>query len=122
MKLIGKIDDLPVYEFDEGQYVIVNPESERWMVTWVWYGNLGKNFDTFVKCQECEEDDKCIEIIEKNKEDILDRLNDAFENSRSENGKEFLKEQKEFYDSLEEGREYDWYSGYLDEEEEQSAE
>ena len=115
MKLIGKIDGLPVYEFDEGQYVIVNPRSKKWMVTWIWFGNLGRNFDTFVKCGECEEDGECVEIIEKNKDEILDRLNDAYENAQSEEGKEFLKEQKEFYDSLEEGRKYDWYSGYLDE-------
>ena len=117
MQLIGKMDDKPVYEFDEGQYVIVDPESERWMVTWSWYGNLGRTFDTFEKCSECEEDEKCLSIISDNKEQILDQLNDAYENAQDDIGKKLLKAQEDFYNFLEENREYDWFSGYSDEQE-----
>ena len=118
MRLIGKLDDMPVYEFDRGQYVIVNPETERWMVTWTWFGNFGRNFDTFEKCSGGDEDEKCISIIERNKEDILEQLNEVADNTKSEIGESYLKEQDEFYDALEEGREYDYYDGYTDEIEE----
>ena len=119
MRLIGKMDDKPVYEFDRGQYVIVDPETERWMVTWAWFGNFGRNFDMFEKCTECEEDEKCISVIDKNKEDILKQLNAVADNIDSDIGKELLKEQEEFYEALEDGREYDYYDGYTDEIEEE---
>lgn len=115
MKMIGKLDEAPVFEVDRGQYVVVNPETGRWMVTWTWYGNLGRNFDTFMKCSSCDEEDACLEIIEKDKEDILKQLNAVADNLGEEEDNEILDEQDEFYDSLDENREYDWFEGYSDE-------
>jgi len=117
MKMIGKLDGVPVFEVDRGQYVIVNPEAERWMVTWTWYGNLGRNFDTFEKAESCDEEDACMEIIEKNKEDILKQLNAVADNLGGEEEDELLSEQDEFYDSLDSNREYSWFDGYIDEQE-----
>ena len=115
MKYIGMLDGLPVYEVKRGAYLIVNPETERVIATWLWYGTLGRNYDTFMRGGENPDDEKCVEIIEKNMESLLKRLNDVAENAEDD-GKEFLDEQDEFYDSLEEGREFDWMSGeYLDE-------
>ena len=109
MKYIGKLDDLPVYEFKRGAYVIVDPEDEKVITTWVWLGNLGKNFDTFTKGGENPDDDRCVEIIEKNKDKIIDRLMEIDPDDEDE--EEWLKEQDEFYESLDEGREYDYLEG-----------
>lgn len=114
MKLIGKLDDNLVYEVDRGQYIVVNPDSDRWTVEWLWYGQLGKWCDRFTKCGEDENDEKCLEIIENNKDEIRKQLNRAYESVDSDVGKEFLDEQDEFYDWLDENREYDWNFGYVD--------
>ena len=116
MKYIGKLDDLPVYEFKRGAYVIVNPESEKVITTWNWLGNLGRNFDTFIKGGENPDDEKCVEVIEKNKDRIIKQVKDYHENAESDEGKEWLDEQDAFYDNLDEGREYDYIEGaYSDE-------
>ena len=109
------LDELPVYELKRGAYVVVNPETERVMTTWVWFGNLGRNYDTFMKGGENPDDDKCVEVIEKNKDKILRSLEGFDEIAESDDGQEFLDEQEKFYDSLEEGKTYDYFSGeYLE--------
>ena len=110
MKLIGKLDDMLVYEVSRGKYVIIDPERERWMADWTWYGQLGRFCDTFTKCSEDEDELKGVEVIEKNKDKILEALNNLPE-ADDEIGKDYLKEQDEFYDSLEDGREFDWSDG-----------
>ena len=115
MKLIGKLDDMLVYEVERGKYIIVDPETGRWTVEWTWFGQLGRTCDTFTKLSEDADDEKGLEVIETNKSAILERLNDL-EKSDDDIGQEYLKEQDEFYDSLEENREYDSYYGkYSDE-------
>ena len=111
MKYIGKLDDYPVYEFRRGAYVIVDPRSERVMPTWAWFGNLGRNYDTFIKGGENPDDDKCIVAIEKGKDKILRQIESFDRNAESENGQDFLDEQEEFYEKLEDGRIFDWYKG-----------
>lgn len=54
MRLIGLLDDAPVFEFERGKYIAVNPDSEQWMVMWCWFAYLGRNCDTFTKCTKCE--------------------------------------------------------------------
>lgn len=108
MRLLGKLNENPVFEVDEGQYVIVNPKNGRWNTTWAWSGLLGRNYDSFTKCSGCEEEDKCLEIIRKNRDLVLDRLEIVSENAKSPDGKRVLEKQKEFYDSLEEGKKYIW--------------
>ncbi len=108
MKLLGKLDGSPVYEFDRGQYVIINPNRGKWMATWLWSGYLGKYYDTFMKCSDCEEDEKCLNIIDDNKESILVQLERVYKNA--EDNEEELEEQDRFYDALKEGETYSWYS------------
>ncbi len=113
MQLIGKMDDYLVFEVERGKYIVVEPDSGRWSVEWTWYGQLGKWCEDFTKCNHDEDEGKCLEVIEKNKDEILERLNDLERDD--EISEEFLSEQDEFYDQLEEGREYDWFSGYQEE-------
>ena len=111
MRLIGKLDDFLVYEVDDGKYIIVSPESGKWKAEWTWYGQLGRWCDTFTKCSEDENDLKCVEIIEKNKEKVLEALNKLKDIEQDDIGEEYLKEQKEFYERLSDGMEYDWFKG-----------
>ena len=114
------MDNLRVYELKRGAYVIVDPNSGRVATTWVWFGNLGRNCDTFTKGGENPDDEKCVELIVKNKDDILRKLDGFEDNVESEEGKDFLDEQDEFYDGLEEGREFDWWrQDYVEDEEEE---
>ena len=115
MKLIGKLDDMLVYEVTRGKYIIVDPNSGRWNTEWTWYGQLGRYCDTFTKCSEDKEDERCVEVIQENKDKILEALN-RLKDTDDDIGKEYLKEQDEFYDRLEEGREFDWSDGdYVEE-------
>lgn len=111
MKYIGKLDGLPVYEFKRGAYVIVSPEEDEVIVTWTWYGNLGRNYDTFEKGGENPDDEKCVEAIEHNKDKIIRMLERYDKQAEDEDGQEFLDAQEKFYDSLEEGKKYDYFSG-----------
>ncbi len=109
MKLIGKLDSSLVYEMDRGQYVIVDPDTKRYIVTWTWFGLLGRNYDTFTKCDTADEDDECLAIIEENLESIARKLSDVFGNVDTEDGQEWLKDQDEFYNALEDGQVYNWF-------------
>lgn len=115
MKLIGKMDDFFVYEVDDGQYIVVDPEEKRWTVTWSWYAQLGRACDRFTKLENSEEDEKCLDVIEDNLPEMLDALNAIADDGGDDIREQFLKEQTEFYDELDDNREYDWYSGYTDE-------
>ena len=118
MKLIGKIDDAPLFEVDEGKYISGNPHNETCRPMWCWFMNMGRWADTFVKCSESEDELHCLDVIEKNKEKLAEALNSFDDEVQSADGQEMLKEQQKFYDWLEEGREYNWFEGYTDEEEE----
>lgn len=109
MKLIGKLDSSLVYEMDRGQYVIVDPDTKHYVVTWTWLGLLGRNFDMFMKCDTADEDDECLAIIEENLESIARKLSDVFGNVDTEDGQEWLKDQDEFYNALEDGQVYNWF-------------
>lgn len=86
------------------------------MTTWVWYGMLGRNFDTFLKEASNEDNEKCVEIIEKNKNKILKAVKEYSSDGENDSVKELLDVQDEFYDWVEEGRTYDYYNGkYIDE-------
>ncbi len=114
MRLIGLLDDAPVFEFERGKYVTVNPDSEQWMVMWCWFAYLGRNCDTFTKCTKCEHLNKSIAIIEKNKEKIKEELDAVCMDTESKFRAEFLDEQDNFYNWLENDRTYDWFEGYED--------
>ena len=118
MKLIGKIDDLPLFEVEDGKYIAVNPVKETCTPMWSWYAVLGKWADTFVKCTDDEEEVHCLKVIEQYKEAVVEKLNSYEEQIESDDGKEMLEAQREFYEWLDEGREYNYFDGYTDEEEE----
>lgn len=115
MKLIGKLDDALVYEVDRGQYIVVDPETKRWTVTWSWYAQLGRACDSFTKLEHSEEDDECLDVIEDNLPEMLDALNALDDEGKSKIRGEYMEEQDDFYEGLDENREYNWYSGYEDE-------
>ena len=117
MKLIGKLDDLPVFEVEEGKYISVNPKNETCRTMWCWYAVLGKWADTFVKCTEDAEEVHCLHVIEQYKEEVAESLNSYEDAIKSEDGREMLEAQRDFYEWLDEDREYDYFNGYSDEEE-----
>ena len=117
MRLLGIMDDYLVYEVDRGQYIIVDPETKRWTAEWTWYGQLGRWCDRFTKCSVADGEGKALEVIADNAEDILERLNKFAEDEDDDFRNTFLNEQEEFYNELEDGREYDWSDGeYVEEE------
>lgn len=115
MKMIGKLDESPVFEVEEGKYIAVSPERETCMPMWSWYAVLGKWAETFEKCSESPDELRCLDLIEQNKEQLAEALNSYADEVASEGGKVMLEEQKEFYDWLEDNREYNYFEGYTDE-------
>ena len=117
LRVIGKVNGMPLFELEEGKYIVVDIENERHLEMWTWYGRLGREFNTFEKCNAADDEDKAIEIIRNDLNTIVKNLNEKFENTAGDVGKLFLEEQQKFYDGLETGREFDWYNGkYSDEE------
>lgn len=119
MKLIGKMDGVPVFEIEEGKYVTVNPDTESCKVLWSWYAVLGRWCDTFEKCTECEEEEACLHLIERNKEELAEHLNSIGKQSEADDFRKWMDAQRDFYDWLEPNREYDYLVGYTDEEEDE---
>ena len=118
MKMIGKLDDLPLFEIAEGKYITVNPENDTFTPMWSWYATLGRWSDNFVKCEDDPEEMHCLDVIEQHREDIVRILNSYDDEIASEDGKAMLEEQRNFYEWLEEDREYNYFDGYTDEVEE----
>ena len=117
LRIIGKVDGMPLFELEEGKYIAVDTEKGRHIEMWSWYGKLGRYFDTFEKCDTAEDEDEALEIIRNNLSVIVKNLNELAENADDDVGKVYLAEQKQFYDGLETDREFDWYNGkYSDEE------
>ncbi len=104
MRMLGLLDDKPVFEIDRGKYVIVNPENKKWTVTWLWSGMLGRNYDSFKKCSECEDEKECLKILGDNRDAIVKRLDRVYANVKD--GKEYLDDQDRFYESLKDGETY----------------
>lgn len=117
MKMIGKLDESPLFEVEEGKYISVSPSQEKCMTMWCWYAVLGKWAETFEKCSEDPEELHCLDLIEKNKEEIAENLKGYEDEAASEDGRKMLEAQREFYEWLDEGREYSYFDGYLDENE-----
>lgn len=115
MNLIGKLDGMPVFEIERGMYAAVDVNDGRCVPMWSWYANLGRWNDSFEKCSSCEEELACIDLIEKNQEMLLKAFNSYSDKLQSEEGQKFLDGQDEFYNWLESDREYNWFSGYEDE-------
>ena len=119
MELIGKLSGMPVFEFAAGQYIAVDVKNRDAIPMWCWFANLGRWYDTFEKCSYCEEENECLDIISENKEKIANELNDLADEIETEDGKQYLEEQEEFYNWLESNRVYNWNYGYEDEEDEE---
>ena len=116
MKYLGLFNGLPLYEIVKGTYVIINVEHENVMFSRYWLGHLSRYGETFTRGGENPDDEKCIEIIEKNKDRILEAAEDFSKGLDSDEMKAEFKQQDDFYNWLEEGREYNCYSGkYSDE-------
>ena len=118
LKLIGKLDGCPLFELEEGKYILVNTKTGRHFEMWTWYGQLGRGFDMFEKCGECEDELSALKIIEANKDTIVNHLNRLQRNLDDEIGRGFLKAQKKFFDWIEPNRVFDWYSGKYEDESE----
>lgn len=118
MRFIGKIDGLPLFEFEEGMYVAVDSENRKVYPMWCWFASLGKWNDEFMKCGSCEDEQECLDVIQENKSIIKDAFNSYVDDLESEDAKEFLEEQEKFYNWLESDRVYNWFDGYEDEESE----
>lgn len=119
MKLIGKLDGLPLFEIEEGKYIAVNPDTETCKVLWSWLAVLGRWYDTFEKCEECEDEVACLHLIEQNKEELAEHLTTIEKEKESDDFQEWMEKQQEFYDWLDSNREYDFTEGYVDEEEDE---
>ena len=104
MKMIGKMDGLPVFEFERGKYVAVNLKDEKCFTMWSWFSNMGRWADTFEKCEDCPDELECLNLIEQDKEDIVKNFNKYEDDVNSEDGKEILEEQERFYDWLDDDR------------------
>lgn len=116
MKYLGLFNGMPLYEIVKGTYVMVNVENESVLFSRYWLGHLDRYGDTFTKGGENPNDEKCIEIIEKNKDSILKAVEAFSDGLDTEEAEAEFKEQDNFYNSLEEGREYNCYMGkYSDE-------
>lgn len=116
MELIGKLSGMPLFELELGKYIAVDVDDRKAFPMWSWYANLGRWYDTFEKCSYCEEENECLEIISENKEEIVSSLNEMADEIETEDGKQYLEEQEDFYNWLESNRVYDWNYGYEDEE------
>lgn len=116
MKYLGLFNGMPLYEIVKGTYVMVNVEDERILFSSYWLGHLDRYGVTFTRGGENPDDEKCIEIIEKNKDRILKAVEEFSNGLDSEEMDAEFKQQDDFYNWLEEGREYDCYRGkYSDE-------
>lgn len=111
------MDGMPVFEVDRGLYIAVNLRKQKCFTMWSWYANMGRWADTFEKCDSCIDELDCLNLIEQDKEDIVKNFNKHSAEADTEDGKAMLEAQEEFYKWLEADREYDWFDGYVDEEE-----
>lgn len=117
MKVIGKMDGLPLFEVDRGKYIAVNLKKGKCHTMWSWYANMGKWADDFEKCSDIPDELECLNLIEQDKEDIVEVFSKYEKDINSEDGQQMLDDQEEFYNWLDEDREYNWFDGYTDEEE-----
>lgn len=118
MKLLGKIENSLVYEVARGQYIIVSYDEEsgreRYEVTNVWSNPLGRFAWEFTKCSSAPGmEDKCLEIIRKNKSQIAEKLKALSEAAERDEelarmNEETLTELDEKLASMEEGEVWDW--------------
>ena len=121
MEFIGKLDGMPVFEINRGNYIAVDAAERKYYTMWCWFANLGKWNDSFEKCSFCDDEELCLDIIEENIKDITEKMNGYQKNIDSEDGQKFLEEQDNFYQWLESNREYNWFDGYTDEEEREDS-
>ena len=116
VKYLGLFNGLPLYEIVRGAYVIVDPEEKKILLSGNWFGHLDRYGETFTKGGENKDDDKCIEIMRKNKDEILGLARAANERVEENEADGLFDGQDEFYNWLEERREYNCYAGkYSDE-------
>ena len=119
MKVIGLMDGLPVFEIDRGKYVAVDVRKGKCYTMWNWYMQLGKWSDSFEKRSDIPNEEECLNLIEADKEDIVKNFGRYEKMAESEEGKQALEEQEDFYEWLTDDREYNWFDGYTDEEEDE---
>lgn len=84
LKLIAKVEESLVFEVERGMYIIVFPGDKeraegRCEVTPCWTNPLGRFAWYCSKCSSDPKEDKCIEIIEKNKDRIFENLKELEE-------------------------------------------
>ena len=116
MKLLGKIEESLVFEYERGRYIIVYVDEEneesRWEVTPVWSNPLGRFAWHFTKCSSDPKEQDCLDVIRENKSEIVERLNELnavwADKDRAEMFGDVLDELDETLDSLKEGEVWTW--------------
>jgi len=102
MKLLGKIEESLVFEYERGKYIIVfydeDSGQERVEVTSNWSNPLGRFAWHFTKCSSDPRESKCLSIISKNKSDVVSRLNEL--NELYQNNEEFRRDVESDLDEL----------------------
>ena len=112
-KLIAKVDEALVFEVGEGLYVTVYYEEDengneirsRVMDDTHWTNPLGRFAWSYTKCSSDPKEDKCIEVIEKNMDRVLKKLNRVQEiyDEHPEAKEEAIEISNEFLDGMQDG-------------------
>lgn len=84
LKLIAKVEESLVFEVERGMYIIVFLSDEKRVegkceVTPCWTNPLGRFAWYCSKCSSDPKEDKCVELIEKNKDKIFEGLRELKE-------------------------------------------
>lgn len=116
LKMIGRLDDMPLFEVEKGRYIVIDVNRGRYQTMWTWYGYLGKFFDEFEKCTECPEERDCLKIIELHLSDIVNEFNRRELDFEDEETAAYFNDQEKFYDWIEPNRKFDYYSGKYEDE------
>lgn len=116
-KLIAKVEEALVFEVGDGLYVTVycdqdkddKIDTSKVQVNIPWTNPLGRFAWSYTKCSSDPLEEECISVIEKNKEEIVERLNRIQEmyNENPEMRDEVIEISNEYLDGLKDGERVD---------------